>query len=808
MNELRLSFRLLLRDLRSGELALLLVATFIAVSAMTTVGFFSERVEHALEGQAGRLLGADLVLDSDHPPDPAFRAEAAKKGLSVTDSVKFPSMVSAAQGSVLAEIKAVDQGYPLRGKFVLSDASKGIPPRGTVWVDRKLQVRLGIEPGSQIEIGDAEFRVAGIILEEPEAAFTFMSLGPGLVMNISDLPSTGLVREGSRVHYLLYFAGNPSKIEAYRRWARFGVGRGQRIADAREGSPQLKDMLDNSKVFLRMTALFSVVLSAVAVSLVVRRFFDRHLDGCAVMRVMGATSLRLFRIFLYEFSMLGMAAGILGALAGFLAQKWLASLLSGVIPYDLPAPSIFPALAGVASGLLLLLGFALPIVRALSKVPALRVIRREMILPKGGYAFGLIALLFLFLWQADSVKLGLVVFGGFCFMLLFSASAVRFLLGRLKGGGVALSGLRRRSASSAVQIVAFGMGLMALLSLTLVKADLFRKWQETIPPHAPNRFILNIQQDEIASLSEYLRKNEMKVPDFYPMVRGRLVAINGKSVSSGNYDSSRARRLVDREFNLSWAENQENEVVSGKWWGEEAKGKPFFSVEEGLAKTLSIGMGDVLTFEIAGNRLTGKVTNMRKVDWNSFRVNFFVLTPPGVLQAYPTSYITSFYIPARDFGKMSALSKAFPTLLVIDVSALIGKMRNMMDNALKAVEFLFYFSVIAGIAVLSAAFSSTQDERMKEGAILRTLGASRRQIVSAHLLEFLMLGGLSGLFGAIGATGLGYAVAKKLLDQSFSFDPWVAAAGILAGAIVIPLTGFFWTRKVLNTPPSRVLRES
>ncbi|HQT26899.1 MAG TPA: ABC transporter permease, partial [Burkholderiales bacterium] len=508
-----------------------------------------------------------------------------------------------------------------------------------------------------------------IIIEEPEAAFSFMSLGPGLVMNLSDLPSTGLVREGSRVHYVLYVAGNPSKIAAYRQWAKSRLGRGQRLEDAREGSPQIRDMLDHSNVFLRMAALFSVVLAAVAVSLSVRRFFERHLDGCAVMRVIGATSSRLFRLFLCQFSILGVAAGILGGLAGYFAQKLLASILSGFITVDLPRASVLPACEGLAAGLVLLLGFSLPLVHALSKVPALRVIRREMIVPRGGYALGLAALLFLFLWQAKSLELGLIVFGSFCVMLLFSAVAVRFFLGRLKGGGsgwrYGMASLRRRSASGAVQIVAFGIGLMAVLSLTLVRGDLFETWQETLPPHAPNRFILNIQKEEIAPLSLFFSNNGMKIPEFYPMVRGRLVAINGKPVSSKNYQASRAKRLVDREFNLSWAGNQGNEIASGKWWGAEGKGKPYFSVEEELAKTLSIGMGDTLTFEIAGNRLTGRVTNFRRVDWNSFKVNFFVLTPPGVLDAYPTSYITSFYVPSGNYGKMGELSRAFPTLLVI-----------------------------------------------------------------------------------------------------------------------------------------------
>lgn len=812
MNDLKLSARLLFRDLRSGELALLFVALLVAVSAMTTVGFFSERVEKALESQAGRLIGADLVVDSDHPLSPAFASQARKTGLVHSRSVKFPSMVNFRNSSLLVEIKAVENGYPLRGKLRISNGLKGIPAPGTIWVDRKLLVRLHVAAGSVAEIGDARFRVAGIVEEEPEAAFSFMSLGPGLIMNLSDLPSTGLIREGSRVHYVFYLAGNSSGIAAYRNWAKSTLGRGQRIEDAREGSPQLRDMLDHSGVFLKMAALLSVVLAAVAVSLSVRRFVERHLDGCAVMRVLGATRPRLLRLFLYQFSMLGLAAGLLGGLAGFFAQRLLAGLLSGFFSVALPDPSLLPAFEGFMAGMLLLLGFSLPPVFSLAKVPALHVIRREIAAPKGGYALGLAALLLLFLWQAGSMKLGLIVFGGFCFMLLFSALVVRFFLGNLGAGGsgwrYGLASLKRRRTESAIQIVAFGLGLMAVLTLTLVRGDLFETWEESLPVDAPNRFVLNIQHEEMRAVADFFRERKMPVPQFFPMVRARLVGMNGRSVSSKDYQESRAKRLVDREFNLSWRQRQGNEIVAGKWWGKGSAGKPFFSVEEGLAKTLSITMGDELTFEIAGNRLTGKVTNLRRVDWNSFKVNFFVLTPPGVLDAYPTSYITSFYVPPGNDEAMSALSKAFPTLLVVDVSTIIARMRAMMDQAAKAVEFVFYFSLAAGVMVLVAAFSSTQDERMREGAILRTLGASRRQIVTAHFSEFLMLGGFSGLFGAIGATGIGYLVSKKLLDQAFGFDPVVALAGLAAGMLVIPLLGLFWTTKVLANPPSAVLRDT
>ncbi len=809
MNDLKLSLKLLFRDLKYGELVLLFLSLIVAISAMTTVGFFSERAEMALDSQAGALAGADLVVDSDHPLDPVFGLEAAKMGLSTTRAVKFPSMVSFRNSSVLVEVKAVEKGYPLRGKIRLSNGLNGIPEKGAIWVDRKLLARLNIPIGSEVEIGDADFRVASILEEEPEAAFSFMSLGPGLIMNASDLASTGLIREGSRVHYDLYVAGDARIMTSYRNWAESRIKRGQRLDDPKQG--QVGTLLDHARVFLRMAALSSVVLAAVSLSLSTRRFVERHLDGCAVMRTLGATRSRLFRLYFFQFALLGIAAGLMGGLAGLFAQGFLTGLLSGLLGAELPSPSMLPAFEGLFAGLFLLLGFALPPIFSLARIPALHVIRREIGPPRAGYVPGFIALLLLFLWQAEDMKLGLTVFFGFCSILAASWFAVRLFLGSLKTGGAGwrygLSSLRRRRALSAIQIVSFGLGLTAILSLTLVKEDLFETWRESLPEHAPNRFVLNIQHDEIPALSGFFSSNGMDVPEFFPMVRGRLVGINGRSVSSGDYQELKAKRLIDREFNLSWAERQGNKIVSGKWWRKDEWGKPVFSVEEGLAKTLSIGMGDTLTFDIAGSRLSGRVANLRKVDWNSFKVNFFVLTPPGVLDAYPTSYITSFYIPSGKEAEMGKLSRAFPTLLVVDVSSIISRMRRMMDQAAKAVQFVFYFSLISGGMVLVAAFSSTQDERMREGALLRALGATRNQVLFAHLSEFSIIGAFSGMVGAIGATGIGYLASRKLLDLPFGFDPPVALYGLFMGMLFIPLLGLFWTRKVLNTPPSVILRD-
>lgn len=812
MNDFLISARLLARDWRSGELTVLFISLLIAVSAMTTVGFFSDRAKGALEKQAEGMMGADLAVVSDHPIVPAFGNEAEKRGLRVTFAQKFPSMVNSKEGSVLSEIKAVGKGYPLRGKLLLSNGAQGIPEPGEVWVDRKLLVKLNLSVGEGLEIGDADFKISAIVEEEPEAAFSFMSLGPGLIMNMNDLARTGLVRTGSRVHYLLYAAGESRAIDAYRKWVKARLGRGQSIEDARLSSPEVKTMLDRSGVFLGMSALLAVVLASVAVSLSARRFVERHLDGCAVMRTFGATGIQLFRLFLYQFAMLGLASGVSGSALGFLAQGLLGFWLSSTIGIKLPGPSLLPAMEGCAASLILLLGFVLPQVRALSKIPALYVIRREGGKPNAGYALGLAALGLLFFWQAGNFELGMVVFGGFLATLVLSALVLWFFLSRLRIGGTGwkfgLASLRRRAASSILQILAFGLSLMAILVLTLVRSDLVRLWHESLPVDAPNRFVLNIQPDQLQGVAGYFGKDGFAAPEFFPMVRGRLVLINGRSVSSDDYSDLRAKRLVDREFNLSWANRMRegNEIVSGKWWGNEGRGKAILSVEEGIAKTLSISMGDVLTFDVAGSRISAKVVNLRKVDWNSFRVNFFVLAPPGLLEGYPASYITSFYLPKGRAEEMNGLSRTFPNLLVLDISSVLASMQKMMGQAALAIEFVFLFSLASSIMVLAAAFSATLDERTREIAILRTLGADKRQILKANAAEFLILGGLSGLFGSIGASAVGWLASGRLLDIPFRFDPKVILAGLAIGMIAVLLMGLFWTKKALASPPAILFR--
>jgi putative ABC transport system permease protein len=523
-----------------------------------------------------------------------------------------------------------------------------------------------------------------------------------------------------------------------------------------------------------------------------------------------------------QFAMIGFIASAVGCLVGFLCQYGLAALLAPIMSVTLPAPGALPVLQGMVAGFVLLLGFALPPLIALKKVPTLRVLRRDLGPPDttgfSAYVVGAAAMSALILWQAREVKLGLAVLGGILGTMAVSAALALLVLWLLasvsRGAGrnwrFGLANLRRRTTGSVIQVIAIGLGLMALILLTLVRADLLESWQQSLPPDAPNRFLVNIQPDQVPALTDFFSANAVPPPAFHPMVRGRLVAINDKPVSSRDYVDDRPRRLMDREFNLSWARDMQsdNVIVAGRWFSAADAGKPVLSVEEGIAQTLGLKLGDRLTYDIAGIRLTAAIASLRKVEWDSFRVNFFVVAPPGVLEDFPASYVTAMHLPVERSALMDDLVKRFPNLLVIDVVAILGQVKRIMDQVVKAVEFVFLFSLAAGLLVLFAAISSTHDERAFDAAVMRTLGASSGQLRAAQAAEFMLIGALAGLLAAVGATAVGFVLAREVLNVAFGLNPWVWLAGMLCGAAGVTAAGLLGTAKVLRTPPMQVFRAS
>ena len=824
-----LALRLLWRDWRAGEVTLLVAAVMIAVGSLTTVSFFTDRVQLALTQQSNQLLGADLSVVSDRPFSEEFAREARSRGLAVTRALRFPSMAGFAGDSLLSDIKAVAPGYPLRGEVRLAGELFGaeriahdIPAAGTAWVDDRLLTRLKMKIGDILAVGRLRLQVAALVTQEPDSVIGFINSAPRAILNEADVAASGLVQAGSRVRYRLYVAGETGAVDAYRVWAQARISAGQSIEGIRDARPEVRSALERAERFLGLAALVSVVLSAVAIALAARRFLRRHLDGCAVMRCIGAPQTTIVKLYSIHFVVLAALAGSAGCVIGYCAQFALAAWLGSFLAVALPWPSLVPAGYGLAAGLFLLLGFALPPLLSLGQVSTLRVLRRDLGLPRGlgiaGYILGLAVVGGLVLWKAQDVRLGAYVLGGFVAAAAVSVAVVLALLrllSRVRAGGdvsfrYGVANLRRHALGNTIQVVALALGMMALLTLTLIRGDLLHSWQATLKDDAPNRFIISIQPEQVRPLGEFFARHGIAQPVVYPMVRGRLVAINGRAVSSNDYAEDRAKRLIDREFNLSWAERMQadNRILAGSWWDAEDAPADQLSVEDGIAATLGLKLGDRLTYDVAGSNFDATITSLRKVEWDTFKANFFVIAPPRLLQTMPASYMTSLFVPAGQAATLNQLVHDFPNLVVVDVAQIMAQVQKMMDQVASAVQFVFLFTLAAGLVVLYAAIASTRDEREVETAVMRALGASRRQIAATQFAEFALMGALAGLLAAAGASALGYVLALKVLNVPYTGSAWIWLIGVGAGGTGIALAGMLGTRRVLATPPIRVLREA
>ena len=812
---------------RAPELRILALGVVLAVAALSSVGFFTDRVQRAMAEQATELLGADLVVTSPTTPRAALIRSAREAGLQVAETVSFPSVALYRDRTLLTGVKAVDAGYPLRGRLRLAArpggeefTTHGIPAPGEVWVEPRVLQQLGANIGDRIQLGDRDFTASRILRYEPDRGGDLFQIAPRILLNAADLPATGLITPASRVHYRLLLAGPEAAIKAYRKRLQRHPGPGERLQDVSDARPELRTALDRARQFLGLAAVTAALLAGAAISVAARHYAERQADAGAVMRCLGASGRMVLFTYATRVLWLALAASLVGCLLGFFAQQLLALLLAHWFTASLPAASAMPALISTAVGLVTVTGFALPYLLTLARVPPLRVLRRELEPPSPSawlallLAFAVLALLLLKV-AGDPGLAGWLLLGtaGTGLLLwLAGLGLIRILPVFLRRGRLAwrfgLTGLARHERQGALQVAGFGLGIMALLILGIVRLDLLGSWQANLPASAPNQFLINVQKDEVGPLGALLRAGGVTLNGFHPMVRGRLVAINGQAVRPEDYAGARARRLVEREFNLSWAERlaDDNRIVAGHWWPEGASGGNGLSLEQGIAKTLNIGLGDRLRFSIAGQELTARVSSLRTVEWDSFRVNFFVLLPPGVLDHYPATYITSFHLPANHSALITRLVRRFPSVTVIDVRAIMAQVRAIMDRASLAVEYVFVFTLLAGLMVLYAAIQASREGRRHDTAILRTLGASRSQVLASLFIEFATLGILAGLLASAGASAVGYVLADRVFDLPYHFDPWIWVAGTLGGALGVGLAGVLGTRSILSRPPLQTLR--
>lgn len=822
----RLAGRLLARDWRSGEVVVLLAALVVAVAAMSAVTFFTDRVKQAVSQQAGEALAADLRIESVRPLPEEFGSLAAAHDIATADVVSFRSVVVAGESSSLADVRAVSAAYPLRGEVRIAatlgaqpQRAVGVPLRGEAWAEPALLARLGLAVGEEIDVGRVRMRITQSLEFRPDEGWRFMEMAPTVLINIDDLQATDLLQPGSIAEYALLFAGNAGPLQRFRAELELRLAVDHELEDYRDGRPEVRAAIRRAEQFLVLAALVSVLLGGVAVAMAARRFVARRLDSVALMKCIGARYRDVLVLNLLQLLMLVCAAAVFGSLIGFVAQFGLTWLLADLIEAGLPPASPRGSLLGPVTALVVAVGFALPPLLQLGSVPPARVLRQDLDPPPLAYLtiYGIAtaAVSAMLYGMFGDFKLIAYVLGGAIVTLAVLYGAGRLLvllLQQFRGSvGIAwrygIANVARRGRESSVQVVAFGLGLMVLLLLTLVRTELMVEWQAMLPEQSANRFLINVQRDEIDGIRELVVARGIAAPEFTPLVRGRISRVNGRNVAEFEARDERARDELDDEVNLTWAATlgPDNELTAGRWWRADET-MPQLSIEETWVAMTGLGLGDELTYSIGGLELTVPITSVRRVQWDSFRPNFFMVVNPGVIEGYAHTYITSFYVEPAQRAVALDIVRAFPGVSIIDIDAVLDQVRTAMDRAALAVQYVFLFTLAAGIMVLLAAIQATRDERMFESAVLRTLGAKRSVVLQGVAAEFTALGLLSGTLGAVGAGLIGYVIATQIFELEYFPGPGLWLTGLAVGAAIVGVSGTLAVRSVVDESPVATLR--
>ena len=823
---LGLAARLLVRDWRGGETPVLFTALVVAVAAMGAVGFFTDRVSQAVSQQAGEVLAADLRVESNYPLPMDYPETARAEGLETAQVIQFRSVLVAGGTSSLADIRGVSDGYPLRGEVRIADvlageprAASGVPGPGEAWAEPALLARLGLNVGDTLRVGELSARIAQTLEFRPDEGWRFMELAPTVLLNLGDIGTTGLIQPGSVVEYEWLFAGNRRQVQSFRERLEGMMGPEEELDDISDARPEVRSSIERAERFLMLSALVSVLLGGVAVAMASRRFLARHLDAVALMKCIGAQHRDVVRLTLTQLLALAVAAGVAGTLLGYVAQHGLVLLLDDLVEAQLPAPAWSGFLVGPVTALTIALGFALPPLLQLRKVPPARVLRRNLEPPPMGYtavygtaAAAVTAMLFWLFRDVELIAYLLVGSVATVAALYLSGHALVHALQRVRGRvGIAwrygIANVARRGRESSVQVVAFGIGLMVLLLLTLVRTELMAQWQLTLPETAANHFVINIQPGERSEVTDILASNGVEAPVFAPLVRARISHVNGIPLNEYPFPDQRTERELRDDLNLTWAQSlsPDNEIVAGEWWDANDP-EPQLSIAAEELVDFGLTLGDELTFAIAGQSATVRITSTRNINWDSFRPNFFMVVNPGVLDSLAHTYVTSFYLESARRSTMLELVTALPGVSVIDIDAILDQIRRAMSRAASAVQYVFLFTFAAGIVVLLAAIQSTRDERMYESAVGRTLGAGKGVVLKGIAAEFVAIGVLAGTLGAAGAGLIGYFIARELFELNYVPGPVLVVSGLLAGALIVGISGTLAARSVVREPPVTTLR--
>jgi len=818
-----------LRDWRLREVRLLFLALTVAVLSVTSISFFTDRVERAMRMQGTALLGADLLVKSTRPITESIKNIATPS--QPARVVEFRSVMLSGEDSLLTEVKAVSASYPLRGKLETSETleqvrgidNQSVPATGEAWAAPDVFYQLGLMPGSLIQLGNSEFKLTRVINFEMDAGGSVFRFAPRLMINIESLPDTGLITPASRATYKLLLAGKEAQMQALRAPLKAALSPAETLQTVDQGRPEISAALNRAVRFMKLASVLTIIIAGAAVALAVLSYTARETRSIAVLKTLGATRTTLWREYALRFMLLVLGATLAGALLGYMAQLFLSRLLSGWMNIGLPPASLKPLGAGLITAMLTLAGFALPSILAVIRTPPMHVMRA---IEDKSAQYGLLRILAIglamgsfLIWQAGEFKLAGIIFAGVIaglgLMLLMAWLLTRifrhFRVYQGHGWQLGLANIGRYGGRAALLISTIGIGIFALSLLGGVREDLIAAWQNRIPEDAPNHFLINIQPDELAAINTFLQQRRLSGYQLFPMIRGRLRAINGKSVSAADFENHQAQDTLKRELNLTATGDlpAENTIESGQWFDAiagNAREESGISVETEIAARLGVGMGDSLTFDIGGKEFTRSISSLRKVQWDTMQPNFYVIAAPDTLDNYPTTFITAVRIEDSDTQFTTDLVKAFPGITVLDVRAILTQLQRIVAQVSSAVEVVFAFSLLAGIVVLLAAIQTQRNDRRQEIAILKTLGASQQQIKRSVAAEFVVLGALAGLLGAGLALLTGWVLAEQIFNLNYQIAWLPLLWGMLAGIIGLGGVGYSVIRQLIQTPPTRLLQ--
>ncbi|MDP3878352.1 MAG: FtsX-like permease family protein [Methylobacter sp.] len=826
MNRFNLALRLLWRDSRSGELTILVLALIIAVTSSTAIALFADRLQRTMTTQAAEFLAADLVIASPTEIAADWLDKAAQLQLAQAQTLEFSSVLMEHDELLLASIKAVSSSYPLRGFLKTASADAALesvehsgPKPGTAWVEKRILSALKLQLGDALTVGEKQLTVSRILTYEPDKRGDFYSFSPRVMINSDDLPATGILQPGSHVHYFFQFSGDSKALSQFSRWLKPQLNPSQRIMDIHEDRPELGSALERAERYLGLSSIIVILISGVAIAMATRRYTERHFNATAILRCLGCKQNEILWLYGSQFVVLGLIASAIGCVLGWFAQLALFRLLKDFLPQQVANPGVLAVFFGFIIGMAILLGFALPPLLRLKKVSPLRVLRRELEpMPSSAWLiYGLaIAIIGVLIWRyTDDLKLTVTIIGvGLGALLLLGLSVyglLRFSRRLLPHLGLTwrfgLQGLLKNSRGSASQILAFSITLVAMVLSFSVRTELIDNWQKQLPDNAPNHFALNIFPEQQAAFAQDLQQHQISGSRFYPVVRGRLVEINNSPVQQVVSKDSQGERATQRELSLTWADElpEDNKISAGHWRQNAPAGE--VSIERKLADSLKIKLADRLTFTIGSQQVSARVTSIRELNWDTMRPNFYMIFSPGTLDAFPSTFITSFYLPEQQKELLNTLVKKYPSITVLEVDLILQQIKTILRQLTEAINYLLYFALMAGFTVLFAAVYATLDSRIHEGALMRTLGAKRGFLRATQLIEFSLLGLISGLLAVVISEIMLYALYTQVMHIDYQVNVYLWAIVPLTGAVFVSLAGCWGVRHVVNKSPLQVLRE-